>query len=146
MEAQGKGSVVVETPEVGKIDAAIAAAEEDLAKRQGELEAAKAKVVEVESLYDLRSVEAINYNDPAAKKWLSQADKELFAAQAGVRQLTAAVNEIGERIAQLESDKVAAIRAGIEQQITWRLRRCWPMLSRWTAQSPISGTRRTPFF
>jgi hypothetical protein len=102
---------------VSDIDAEIEAAGADLEKRQGELEAAQAKVVEVESLYELKSVEAITYNDASARKWLEKSDRELAVAQSAVRQLTAVVKEIGERISQLKSDKVAAIRAGIEQQI-----------------------------
>ena len=87
------------------------------AAKNGELGDAESKAQQIQTLYDTKSVAWHNYGDKDAKRWLDTSDKELFQSQSEVKQLTAAVQDITDRIAKLESDKVEAVRAAIAHEI-----------------------------
>jgi chromosome segregation ATPase len=100
-----------------QIDAELASLRDDLAERQKELDDAESKARQIDELYAVKSVSWHNFKDRDAKAWLDASDKELFASQSTVRQLSAAVKEITERIERLKGEKVAAEKAGIEREI-----------------------------
>jgi predicted nucleic acid-binding Zn-ribbon protein len=102
---------------VSEIDSELEAIRQEETQRQTELEAAEKKVEDINRQYEEKTILAVNRGDAAAKRWLETADKEMFQAQASVKQLNIALNDIRQRKAALESEREQAARAEVVQKI-----------------------------
>lgn len=105
------------TETISEIDAQLSELKNLESVRQAELDTARQRIRDIESEYDAKSVQAINYGDSAAKEWLSNSDRLKYDAESLVTQITAALKEIRSRIANLNEQRALAVRRDIETQL-----------------------------